>query len=392
MVEGTIDTSCRAAVIIPARNEEATLPASLDALAHQVDIAGAPLPLRAYEILLLLNNCTDRTAVVARRWQGAHPHVALHIMERTLDAASAHVGTARRLLMDTAWHRLGARSRAVRAILSTDSDTQVAPDWIAQNLRALERGADAVGGVIRLKLSDLEALPPGARKAYLRDRQYQQLVAEFESLLDPQAGDPWPRHLEHFGASLACTPEAYARAGGMPPERSLEDVAFVDALRRIDARLRHDPAVVVYTSSRLEGRVDVGLSWQLRLWQKMSEASEEHLVPSATWLTHRFGMLWRLRRLCEQDQILDLAEYPLAWRKRIIDAHRRCMPVAQFLADIDCDRLIDQTFRGHREGAIDMVSRSLVSAIERRKLTIRRTSTYQTTEAQALSLGNMLQG
>ena len=368
LIEGLVHPVCRASVIIPARNEESTLSATLDALAVQVDCTGRPLRSESFEILLLLNNCTDNTAVVARRWKQAYPEIMLHIIERTLPCNVAHVGMARRLLMDTAWCRLSERPRSIRGILSTDSDTQVAPNWVAQSLRALECGADAVGGVIRLRQADLDSLPDGARQAYLRDRRYQKLVAELESFLDPQLGDPWPRHLEHFGASLACTPQAYARAGGMPPVRPLEDVAFVDALRRVDARLRHEPEVLVYTSSRMEGRVEVGLSCQLREWQQMSEAHEEHRVPSTAWLIHRFRTLRKLRRICLEGQPSKLTDYPASWRGRIAEAHRRCTSIAQFLAEIDCDRLIEHTFDGHSEGEITQVCRNLANAIQIRRL------------------------
>ncbi|GAC1426406.1 MAG: hypothetical protein NVSMB62_23940 [Acidobacteriaceae bacterium] len=373
LVDGAAHSDCDAIVIVPARNEERGLWATLDGLAAQVDITGCPLPKVSFEVLLLLNNCTDTSMEVAKAWKAAHPHVPLHIIERTLSSEDAHVGMARRLLMDTAWRRLtqtgssDGHARTTRAILSTDADSVVAPDWIARNLRALEEGADAVGGEIRLTYSDLQRLPLGARRAYLRDRQYQRLVAELEDLLDPQAGDPWPRHLEHFGASLACRAETYARVGGMPPVAQLEDVAFVDLLRRMDARLRHDTQVVVHTSSRLDGRVGAGLSKQLCLWQQMSEHGRQHKVLSADWLTHRFRMLRRLRNLCRCPGALrgasELGEFPAAWRSRLIRAHAGRTTVGLFLGAIGCDRLIEETFQGMREEFIDRVNGTLVKTI-----------------------------
>ena len=118
-------------------------------------------------------------------------------LERMLAPEDAHVGTARRWLMDTAWRRLEGVAGGV--ILSTDADTLVAPDWVARNLAALDAGADAVGGAIGLRAGEIEAMEAGARRAYVRDRRYQALVARLEDKLDPQPGDPWPRHLEHFG-------------------------------------------------------------------------------------------------------------------------------------------------------------------------------------------------
>ena len=214
LLSGRAHSLCRAIVILPVRNEESSIASTLDALGAQVDSHLQPLPSGSFEILLLLNNCTDQSAAVVRQWQFTHTATCLHVVTRDLPAHLAHAGTARRLLMDTAWSRLSYASAHPKAILSTDSDTTPAPSWISENLRALAQGADAVGGVIRLKPGHLHLLPSGVRHAYLRDRRYQQLVAELESLLDPQACDPWPRHLDHFGASLACTPVAYARAGG----------------------------------------------------------------------------------------------------------------------------------------------------------------------------------
>ena len=336
IVANNVRAACVASVIIPVRNEEGSIAASLDALSRQVDLRGDLLAPDCFEVLMLLNNCTDQSAAVAHGWQRQHPEVALHIAERQLHGAAAHVGTARRLLMDTAWRRLDARGSGVRGILSTDSDTIVAQDWVAQNLRALREGADAVGGEIRLKAGELGALPNGARRSYRRDRLYQKLVAELEALLDPQPGDPWPRHLENFGASLACTPEIYARVGGMPAVSPLEDVAFVAALKRVNACIRHDLAVTVYTSSRFDGRAEIGLSHQLRTWQHMSETGESHIVPSAQWLVHRLKMLNRLRR--DSPELAEDLEH--------------------------CERLIEEEFRGRRYCTVDYANRTLRSTIQ----------------------------
>ncbi len=362
LMQGTAHENCRAVVILPARNEETCLAATLDALAAQVALTGARIPADAMETLLLLNNCTDDSAAVVRQWQARHPGFILHLLECILPGEVAHVGTARRLLMDTAWSRLAGRTAS--AILSTDADTLVAPDWVAQNLRAIENGADAVGGVIDLMDGDLDSLPSGARDAYLRDRKYQRLVAELESWLDPQEGDPWPRHLEHFGASLACTPQIYARAGGLPPVKPLEDVAFVNALRRVGARLRHDPAVVVKTSARLDGRAEVGLSGQLRIWQDMSESSQPHVVRSCEWLTHRFECLGRLRKVCRSAETEELESLPAAWHSHLLRARGEVLSVSEFLGVIDSEGLIGESYRGESDALISLTIEKLEETLK----------------------------
>ena len=367
LLAGPAHERCRAVVIVPARNEEASLQATLDGLAAQRSPGGGALDPNSFEILLLLNNCTDSSAQVARAWRAQHPHTALHILERTLPPCEAHVGTARRLLMDTAWSRLRGRGRSC-GILSTDSDTVVAPDWIAQTLSALALGADAVGGFIELKEGELERLPEGARTAYLRDCEYQRLFAELEDLLDPQPGDPWPRHLHHFGASLACSPAAYQRAGGLPPINPLEDMAFVDALYRADARLRHDPAVRVFTSARFDGRASVGLSWQLRTWQQASEAGTPHEVCSCSWLQHRFQCLRTLRQMHRGGREADHRSLKAPWRDRAREALGEELTTGEFLARIDCDAWIAETYTGSAgEEEITRVNRDLGLAIARQR-------------------------
>lgn len=269
----------RACVIIPAKDEALGLPATLAALAAQVDAQGRPLPADSFEVLLLVNNSQDCTAQVARAFAARHPQLALHIAEVQLPAPEAHVGRARRLLMDAACRRLELAGQPGAFIASTDADTQAAPDWLAATAAALAAGADAVGG--RILMSD--ANPACAvRRCQLRDATYQLLRAQLEHQLDPVAHDPWPRHHQHFGASLAVTAAAYRMVGGLPVVPHLEDEALYQLLLLHDLRVRHSPAVRVFTSSRQQGRVAVGLSWQLREWANLGR--QEPLVPHpAAW-------------------------------------------------------------------------------------------------------------
>jgi hypothetical protein len=367
-----LDPQCRCVVVVPARNEQDNLEATLDALRVQVDRSGAALPANSYEVFLLLNNCTDASGRVAEHFAAEHPAFRLRVASCTLPPEQAHVGTARRWLMDAACALLEqaeTRQDGARVLLSTDADTLVAADWIAENLAAVDLGADAVGGAIELLEDDRDALDAGTRLAYERDRRLQVLVARLESLLDPDPADPWPRHLEHFGASLACTCAMYRRAGGLPAVKPLEDVAFVNALRRVGARLRHSTAVRIRTSARLEGRAEVGLSGQLRLWQQEMCAGKPQRVDSAEWMAHRFRRMGMLRRLhadsldsgLETDELVD---WPEPWRGRLRQTLRQRLPSPQFLEVLDCDRLIEEMFAelpGNvaRRGEIVEVSRRL---------------------------------
>ncbi len=90
------------------------------------------------------------------------------------------------------------------------------------------------------------------------------LADEMAWRIDPDPYDPPPRHTEASGASLAVWVSAFDQVGGIPPMPSGEDRAFVEALRRIDARIRHDPAIEVVVSGRVVGRAAGGMADAIR--------------------------------------------------------------------------------------------------------------------------------
>jgi hypothetical protein len=190
-------------------------------------------------------------------------------------------------------------------------------------------------------------------------------VARLESLLDPDPADPWPRHLDHFGASLACTPEIYRLSGGLPCVTPLEDVAFVDAMRRCDARIRHSVRVRVQTSARFDGRAHIGFSGQLNEWQRDARRGQSQLVESCSWLEHRFRSMRGLRLLHAADSLPSLAGYPEEWRSHIQSTKERDLRPAAFLQEVDCNGLIEAMFSGDRYCPIAAALADLDVAIQR---------------------------
>ncbi|WP_345052617.1 glycosyltransferase [Hymenobacter glaciei] len=286
-------TALRACVIIPAKDEATNLAATLAALDAQTTSTGHSLPAGSYEVIVLANNCLDDTAALVRRQAQRFPRLVLHVAELCLPNEHAHVGRARRLLMDEACARLECVGQPAGIIASTDADTRVAPTWLAAIQAETAAGADAVGGRILTEAAELdqEGLP-ALQRLQSRDAAYRLLCARLEDLLDPTAADPWPRHHQHFGASLAISARAYRRVGGLPAVRFLEDEALWQQLRRHDLALRHSPHVQVLTSARRDGRVEVGLSWQLREWLLLSQQQREPHVDNPVQLARQ----WQLRR------------------------------------------------------------------------------------------------
>ena len=282
-------------------------------LAQQVDLRGAPLEKRRWEVILLLNNCTDASRSLADRFRSDHPQFPLHVADRWFTGAQANIGYVRKLLMDEAQDRLTRVRKKYQLMLSTDADTEVASDWVAQNLAEAQRGAEAIGGRIKLFGRDYAQLDPQTRAVHIRDERYRLLASWFEDYCDPLAHDRWPRHHQHFGASFAVQPEVYRCVGGLPPADRLEDVAFYELLLRQDVKFRHSPDVCVYTSGRLEGRAAVGLSEQLRRW---STGPSTLAVPSFALLQALFTLRRKLRtlwqRVAEGEQPDGSALTPLA--------------------------------------------------------------------------------
>ena len=191
--------------------------------------------------------------------------------------AVAHAGSARRAAMDLAEAWLVERGGRDGVILTTDADSQVAPNWIAENLAAFEAGAEAVLG--RIDLDEEGANLPEAlhRRGALEDT-YERLLTELSWLLDPRDHDPWPHHATISGASLGVTRTAYCRVGRLPRVPLGEDKALIALLSRHDARIRHCPTAHVITSGRTEGARLAASRRPLR-----SEAGSRTLSVTTPW-------------------------------------------------------------------------------------------------------------
>jgi len=307
--------------VIPVRNEEDLLPNALHALAEQQCADGSPFAHSAYEIVLLINNSVDRSAQVARHFARLYPSLRLHVVERDLRPGTAHIGYVRRLLMDEACRRARASHVSDALMLSTDADTQVAPNWIAANLAELCAGADVVGGRILINGDEIATLSTAAGTRLKLDRLYRRLVSWIESQLDPEMHDPWPRHPHHFGASLAIWPHVYERVGGVPPRRHLEDIAFYRALLRHDIRIKHSMKVRVMTSARLIGRARYGLSKTLSDWCESGPRGVNSLVESKAFLEFLFGTRRQLRSV---------------WLEQKYDRHVAEAEIHSLAAAMDC--------------------------------------------------------
>jgi glucosyl-3-phosphoglycerate synthase len=242
----------RISVIVPAHNEEALIGSCLAALAEQKGISA-----EEYEVLLVLDRCTDATEARAMEVATQHPDLRL----RLLEGPGRGAGHARRVGMEEAYARLLSSGRPEGLIVSTDADTVVAPDWLSAQLAAASRGARAIGG--RIELRDDGDLAEGvagwhAEQGRLRQRE---LLAGLNSADGPFRAEHW----QFSGASLALTASAYSEIGGLEPRAALEDEYLERALSRCGIPIERPLSVKVATSARLVGRAKRGLARDLAL-------------------------------------------------------------------------------------------------------------------------------
>lgn len=311
--------SSLAVVVIPVRDEAERIADCLLALSR----GEGPAP----GVLLLVNNTTDATVQVVADLVPAL-RCPVVVIERRFPPQHANAGEARRLAMAEA-DRLAPPGVP---LLTTDADGQVAADWCAANLVHLGRGLDAVFGRAEIDPVEAERIPPALHRADAEECAYAAALDEMASIVDPDPWDPWPRHTEHSGASIAVTRAMFRRVGGMPSLSLGEDRAFARALRLAGARVRHAPEVRVVVSGRILGRAEGGMADTIR------------------------------RRLVAPDTMLDDALEPAADRLARLRARRAFRETAKGSAELGAGMEGIDAARAMRRVAVADLPREMAAA------------------------------
>ncbi|HEV7483934.1 MAG TPA: glucosyl-3-phosphoglycerate synthase [Solirubrobacterales bacterium] len=237
----------RAAVVVPARDEEARIGACLDSLAEQDGLRS-----EEYEVIVVLDACGDGTEAEVAAAGGRWPEMRL----RSIAGPGRGAGPARAAGMDAACALLEAAGARRGLIASTDADTLVATDWLHRQLEAIGAGAEAIGGEIVLDPDEVTALP-----AEVLERRSLEIAERVR-----RAALRGPAEHAHFsGASLGITPSAYRRVGGIGHLAALEDQELEDRLAAAGVTIHRPRSVRVTTAARTDGRAERGLARDLEL-------------------------------------------------------------------------------------------------------------------------------
>jgi glycosyltransferase involved in cell wall biosynthesis len=212
----------RVVVVVPARDEESSLPDCLAALNR--DRIRCPATV---EIVVVADRCRDRTARTAEL-----------LGARVLVSQAGRVGAARALGVRAA---LTDRDPRRTWIASTDADSVVPPGWLRHQFEAALDGVDLLLGTVALA---------GGRHPGWRARYAARVRTE--------------GHDHVHGANLGIRGSTYLAAGGFPDLAAHEDTGLVDRVRNLPgARVRSSAELPVTTSDRLLGRAPAGVSHDL---------------------------------------------------------------------------------------------------------------------------------
>ena len=226
------DRVTRLAVVVPVNDEEELLPRCLAALDAAVARMRDERPAVRVEVVLVLDDCTDGSASLAR----SSPYTVLETGYR-------RVGAARAAGVEAATEKIGRGRPARLWIASTDADSAVPPHWLTHQVALAEAGADLVIGTVR---PDFDDLSPAQQAAWV-------------------ATHPVGHANGHVhGANLGIRGDRYLAAGGFPRVAEHEDVDLVARARGAGARVVASDEGRVLTSGRTTGRTPGGYARHLR--------------------------------------------------------------------------------------------------------------------------------
>jgi glycosyltransferase involved in cell wall biosynthesis len=188
-------------LVVPLRDEEATVTALLDSIKAQV--------LLPDELVVVDAGSQDDTAARVRSFAAALPL-------RLLQPGPLFPGLAR---------NVGAAAAAHPWLVFTDGGMRLSPSWLSELVSAAQREtADVVFGSYDPVCNDLFAR--SAAVAYVPGRQANGVRGPFV-------------------ASMLLRRETFDQVGGFPPYRAAEDLIFLERLLALPVRVAYAPGAVV---------------------------------------------------------------------------------------------------------------------------------------------------
>lgn len=220
------------AVVVPARNEEESLPRCLTALDEAGRALADAYPSVVLLVTVVLDGCTDASAHVVAEYPLAQP----------LAVDFASVGLARRAGIA---HALGQLRQPVSQIwvANTDADTEVPDQWLVEQCRLAATGVELVLGTVVPNPVGLDAaLERAWHVAHPLDDGHDYV----------------------HGANLGFRADSYQAAGGFAALDIHEDADLIARLKSRGAKWAAVDSIRATTSARTTGRTPGGFAGYLR--------------------------------------------------------------------------------------------------------------------------------
>lgn len=305
-------------VVIPALDEEASLPGLLSSLKCSAASVSSKFP--ALLILVLNSSVESSTAEqtqanerVLRSMEpgslkiGPHLYFArgplkILVLNRTSEGyqlpAQGGVGLARKIGCDLAlwlWHQ---KSLIQNRIFSTDADAELPENYFLDGPQFKSTDSAAI--------FDFHHHPQHpAISAYENYLRY--YVNGLKA-----AGSPYAFH--SIGSCFAFSPRAYAAVRGFPKKEAGEDFYFLNKMAKVGSILSHTQ-IQIKLSSRFSKRTPFGTGQRIRQWAETLENSHQPLVNHPEVFIRLKELLDFLKGLSQQrsDRISALGASQLAF-------------------------------------------------------------------------------
>lgn len=230
-------------VVLPVHDEEDLLGTALIALEVSLrELKGYPT---TCGVAIVLDACGDASESLVQEWRhGTRRRLPeLDVLILTCDARN--VGVARGLgcaALLSNWDQIDATGLW---LATTDADSQVPRDWLVEQVKAHESGADLWTG--RILVNDWTLHDPKTRDRW---------TATYEAEVNPL-----------HGANMGFNALRYLRVGGFPPRETGEDRELCARMVASGASLVRDSSVRVSTSARRVARAPRGFSHALTMFE-----------------------------------------------------------------------------------------------------------------------------
>lgn len=225
-----------AGVVIPARDEEQSIVACLDAVIRALDQCQHHLS--ASWIVVVADCCQDETAALAA--------ATLRDRGTVLECSASSPGRTRRLGVTEVLAHFDRTRRSRVWIANTDADSSVASNWMQRQLELARHGYCGVAGIVQVDTV-----------AGLDEVTLQALLADYKICEDGT-------HPHVHGANLGVRADAYIDAGCWSSLAVAEDHCLWSRIKARGWPTTSCAKTVVRTSGRLYGRAVGGYADTLR--------------------------------------------------------------------------------------------------------------------------------